>query len=103
MLFGDDLSKEIKKCETSVSVARDHYTPYVGFRGQGRGRARGKGFNFRGYGNNQNFAGRYGGRGYNRYHPYNRQQAQFRQLQQFQGPKKGTKSATVTSQSESVA
>ena len=102
-LFGDDLNKEIKKCDTSISVARDQYTPFGGFRGHGRGRARGRGFAFRGYSHNPNFSGQYGGRGFNRYHPYNRQQAQFRQLQQFQqlqAPKKGTKSATVTSQND---
>lgn len=99
-LFGDDLNKEIKKCDTSISVARDQYAPFGGFRGHGRGRARGRGFPFRGYSHNPNFSGQYGGRGFNRYHPYNRQPAQFRQ-QQYQIPKKG-RSATVTSHNDIV-
>lgn len=107
-LFGDDLNKEIKKCDTSVSVGRDHYGYFPSYRGQSRGRARGRGYSFpyrgynstnQGYGTQyggQQYGGQYGGRGYARYHPYGRQQSQFRQFQQYQAPKKGQKTATVT-------
>ena len=41
-LFGDDLNKEIKNCDTSVSVARENYGSFNN-RGQSRGRAHGRG------------------------------------------------------------
>ena len=100
-LFGDDLSKEMKKCETSVSVARDNYNygQFSGFRGQNRGRGRGR-FPYRGYGNtNPGYAqqGYGGGRGY-RHHPYARPN-QFRQPQML-APKKGPRTATVAHPSD---
>ena len=41
-LFGDDLNKEIKKCDTSVSVARENFGSFS-YRGQNQGCARGRG------------------------------------------------------------
>ena len=105
-LFGDDFNKEIKKCDTSVSVARDHFGQFPNYRGQNRGHARGRGFGFpyRGYSNgNQNYGGQYGGRGYARYHPYGRQQSHYRQFQQYRAPKKGPRTATVTNPNDTVA
>ncbi|MCG8046246.1 MAG: DUF5320 domain-containing protein [Candidatus Thiodiazotropha taylori] len=106
MLFGDDLNKEIKKCDTSISVAKEHYGQFGNYRGHYRGRARGRGVPYRGYGSaNQGYGNQYAGRGYNRFHPYYRHQPNFRQVQaytQIQGPKKGTKSATATSQGDNV-
>lgn len=109
-LFGDDLNKEIKKCDTSVSVARDQYGYLPNYRGQSRGRARGRGYSYpyRGYSNSTQGYGsqyggqQYGGRGYARYHPYVRQQSQFRQFQQYQAPKKGQKTATVTNPNDTA-
>ena len=50
-LFGDDLNKEIKKCDTSVSVARENFGSFS-YRGQSRGCARGRGgYSYRGYRN----------------------------------------------------
>ncbi|MCG8048844.1 MAG: hypothetical protein N0E48_25110 [Candidatus Thiodiazotropha endolucinida] len=106
-LFGDDLNKEIKRCDTSVSVAREHYGPYTGFRGQSRGRARGRGYSYRGYSNaNPSYSQypgyQYGGRGYARFHPYSRQQPQYRQAPQFPAPKRGAKTVTVASPNEAA-
>ena len=104
-LFGDDLNKEIKKCDTSVSVARENFGSFS-YRGQSRGRARGRGsYSYRGYSNsNQSYGqyNQYGGRGYGQFHPYGRHQTQYRQAQQFPASKRGVKSATVTSPNETA-
>ena len=101
-LFGDDLNKEIKKCDTSISIARDQPSPFRDFRGHDRGHARVRGFIFRGYRHNPTFLGSMvvvvsAG---------TILIIQFKQLQQFQqlqAPKRGSKSATVTSQNDIVA
>ena len=64
-LFGDELSKEIKNCDSSVSVGKENY---FGFRPQ-----RGRGF----------FRGARGQRGGNRFHPY---AAQFGGYPQYYNP-----------------
>ena len=104
LLFGDDVQKEIKKCDTGMSVTKEPYAPYGSYGPQQRmrGRARGRGGpqrGYRGYGQFQ------AGRGYNRYHPYGgfhygaqpTQYTQYRYPTQYQIPKKSKKTATVTS------
>ena len=120
-LFGDDLNKEIKKCDTTVAVGRNsdygrfgQYSDRGQFRGRGRGRGnyhpRGHGYGGPGFGNygnhfGGNYGGQYGGRGGARFHPYagGRQQAQYfgRQFQQH-APKKGQRTATVTSPNDTA-
>ena len=108
-LFGDDVHKEIKKCDTSLSIAKDHYQNY-GYYGNSynqrfsrnmRGYGRGRGGPARGYYGNSY------GNGYprGRYQPYARQPTQMRyqQYQQYQGPRKSKKTATVTSAEETTA
>lgn len=95
-LFGDDVQKEIKKCDTSLSVAKDQYGSYGPQRF--RGRVKGRGMPSRGYGNYGNYGyGNYqGGRGYNRFQPYGRQPVQYRYPTQYQIPKKAKKPTTST-------
>ena len=95
-LFGDDVQKEIKKCDTSLSVAKDQYGSYGPQRF--RGRVRGRGMSSRGYGNYGNYGyGNYqGGWGYNRFQPYGRQPVQYRYPTQYQIPKKAKKPTTST-------
>ncbi|MCG8046745.1 MAG: hypothetical protein N0E48_14100 [Candidatus Thiodiazotropha endolucinida] len=95
-LFGDDVQKEIKKCDTSMSVAKEQYSFFGPQRM--RGRVRGRYTSHRGYGYNYNNFN--ATRGYNRYQPYGRQPQHFSQYRfpvQYQYPKKAKKSATVTS------
>lgn len=96
-LFGDDVQKEIRKCDTSTSVTKEQYNFYGPQRMRGRARGRGasqRGYGYHAYGNFQ------AGRGYNRYQPYGRPPMHFTQYRyptQYQIPKKAKKTATVTS------
>ena len=96
-LFGDDVQKEIRKCDTSMSVTKEQYNFYGPQRTRGRARGRGasqRGYGYHAYGNFQ------AGRSYNRYQPYGRPPMQFSQYRyptQYQIPKKAKKTATVTS------
>ena len=92
-LFGDDVHKEIKKCDTGLSITRDQYfnvPQHMNLRGRARGRAGPyRGPNYQGY----------GGRGYYRYQPYggvSRPSAQFGQYR-YPFPKKSRRASTVTS------
>ena len=92
-LFGDDVHKEIKKCDTGMSITRDQYfnvPQHMNLRGRARGRAGPyRGSNYQGY----------GGRGYYRYQPYggvSRPSAQFGQYR-YPFPKKSRRTSTVTS------
>ena len=73
-LFGDDIQKEIKKCDTSMSIAKDQYgnqfnSQYGPSHRISRGRSRGRGGSGRGFSGN-NYQRGYSG---NRYQPYPRQ------------------------------
>lgn len=100
-LFGDDVQKEIKKCDTSQTVAKDGGYNYAGY-GSGsygnnqryRGRFRGRGVPHRSY-----YGGGGYGRGYNRYQPYPRQ-PQYKYQPQYVVAKKGKKLVTATSPEE---
>ena len=101
-LFGDDLNKEIKNCDTSISIARDQSTPFRGFRGHDRGHARVGALLSEVTDITLTFLGsmvvvvsvgtiliiQF---------------SQLQQFQQLQAPKRGSKSATVTSQNDIVA
>ena len=97
LLFGDDVQKEIRKCDTSMSVAKDQYYSYGPQRFRGRVRSRiasQRGFSYQGQSSYQ------AGRGISRYQPYARpmmQLPQYRYPAHYQIPKKSKKSATVTS------
>ena len=104
-LFGDDIQKEIKKCDTSTTVTNNNQYYQANYYDNsykprfGRGRARGRGGPVRGYyGNATNYRGRY--------QPYPKQANQFRYgyQQQYQGPpRKLRKSATVTNTEDNTA
>ena len=93
------MQKDIKKCDKSLSVAKDQYGSYGPQRF--RGLVRGRGISSRGYGNYGNY-GNYGygiyqgGRGYNRFQPYGRQPVQYRYPTQYQISKKAKKPTTST-------
>ncbi|MCG7879446.1 MAG: hypothetical protein N0C90_24410 [Candidatus Thiodiazotropha endolucinida] len=94
-LFGDDISKDIKNCDSLSSLGKDQsYRPY---RGRG-GRFPRRGYNNYGYGYQQQsgYASNYGyGYGANmRYHPYS-QRGQYKQPTRGRGAKK-TVTATAT-------
>lgn len=103
-LFGDDVQKEIKKCDTSQTVTKDGGYNYVSY-GNGsyganqryRGRYRGRGVPQRGYYGNGGY-----GRGYYRYQPYARQ-PQYKGQTQYVVAKKGKKLATATSPEDMTA
>ena len=105
-LFGDDVQKEIKKCDTGMSVTKEQYDQYNFYSPQHmRGRARGRGASQRGYGY-QGYGHYQAGRGYNRYQPYGRQPVQFTQYRyptQYQIPKKSKNTAMVTNPEDMVS
>ena len=94
-LFEDDVQKEIKKCDTSMTVAKDQYqNSYYSNYGNSynqrfvRNRARGRGGPSR---------GSYPYSGYTRgycYQPYPRHPGFAQMKQQFQAPRKSKKTST---------
>ena len=107
-LFGDDISKEIKKCESNSGLAKDqYYGNYANrrpYRGRGtfnprfsrRGYAGGQGYGFQqpGYGSNYYGYGYGGNQSYQRFQPYP-QRGQYRQPMRGRGAKKAAATATA--------